>query len=129
MKIDDDTIRQLRVFSVEQHPITTDKDQSKEGVSVYSVLEHAKTIQGRAMLCSWLRCPTMSLSVIRERQDSLSFIIEENEKSDVMGKIRNCIKDIVSLGTVVPRFQQLLQSDSDWCCLHRAFCLYSVTKR
>ena len=46
------------------------------GLSLFSLLSQTNTPQGNALLRQWLLSPLQSVEKIRERQDSLAFLIE-----------------------------------------------------
>lgn len=84
MFINTDTLLSLQVMSTESHPNAqqhgpTSKSGSggsKEGLSVFGLFQHhAKTPQGRMLLRQYFLRPSMNLTVINERLDTISTLL------------------------------------------------------
>lgn len=78
MQINADALFSLQIFDTENHA-SAHSDKTKEGLSLFGILNNTKTSLGRAMLREWLLRPSLSIPVIEERHDAVAcFIRPEN---------------------------------------------------
>ncbi|KAF8957258.1 hypothetical protein BDZ97DRAFT_2079293 [Flammula alnicola] len=78
MQINADALLSLQVFENESHA-SVHSDKTKEGLSLFGILNNTKTTLGRSLLRTWLLRPSLSLSVIKSRQDAVGcFVRSEN---------------------------------------------------
>ncbi|KAF8798995.1 hypothetical protein BYT27DRAFT_7177307 [Phlegmacium glaucopus] len=78
MQINGDALLSLQVFENESHA-SVHSDKTKEGLSLFGILNGTKTTMGRSLLRTWLLRPSLSISVIRFRQDAVAcFLRSEN---------------------------------------------------
>lgn len=78
MQINADALYSLQVFHNENHA-SIHSDKTKEGLSLFGILNNTKTSLGKALLREWLLRPSMSPKVISARHDAVScFIHPEN---------------------------------------------------
>ncbi|KAF9476534.1 hypothetical protein BDN70DRAFT_863087 [Pholiota conissans] len=71
MQINADALLSLQVFENESHA-SVHSDKTKEGLSLFGILNNTKTTLGRALLRTWLLRPSLSLSTIRSRHDAVA---------------------------------------------------------
>ncbi|KAI9058149.1 hypothetical protein FKP32DRAFT_1582301 [Trametes sanguinea] len=74
MQINADALFSLQVFEDENHA-SIHSDKTKEGLSLFGILNNTKTTLGRALMREWFLRPSMSLSVIRARHDAVECFI------------------------------------------------------
>ncbi|KAJ7459929.1 DNA mismatch repair protein MutS [Mycena latifolia] len=78
MQINADALSSLQVFENESHA-SVHSDKTKEGLSLFGILNNTKTTLGRALLRTWLLRPSLSLGVIKARHDAVAcFMSSEN---------------------------------------------------
>ncbi|OCH92840.1 hypothetical protein OBBRIDRAFT_725988 [Obba rivulosa] len=78
MQIGADALFSLQIFLEENHA-SIHSDKTKEGLSLFGILDNTKTTLGRALLREWLLRPSTSLNVIQERHDAVEcFLRPEN---------------------------------------------------
>jgi DNA mismatch repair protein MSH5 len=66
----------LQVFRAEAHPSAFKEADTKEGLSLWAVLNRTKTAPGAALLRAWLRTPTRDLATLLPRQAAVSFFAQ-----------------------------------------------------
>ncbi|KLO15985.1 hypothetical protein SCHPADRAFT_238288 [Schizopora paradoxa] len=74
MQINADALSSLQVFDTESHA-SIHSDKTKEGLSLYGTLNMTQTTLGRVLLRQWLLRPSMSLSIINARHDSVECLV------------------------------------------------------
>ena len=68
----------MQVFDVESHA-SLQSSQTKEGLSLFGILNNTRTYLGRNLLYQWLLRPLASLDAIQTRHDAIScFLRGEN---------------------------------------------------
>lgn len=120
MQINADALFSLQIFENESHA-SVHSDRTKEGLSLYGILNSTKTSLGRSLMRTWLLRPSLSLPVINARLDAVAcFLRSENlVPSSVMHSHLKGIKN-------VPRMLGLLKTGkaklSDWQGLVKVSC-------
>ncbi|KAK0244297.1 muts domain V-domain-containing protein [Armillaria nabsnona] len=112
MQINADALHSLQIFENESHACAQ-SDKTKEGLSLFGILDTTKTTLGRALLRTWLLRPSLSLSVIRSRHEAVEcFMRLENVGST--SSLNGHLKGIKN----VPRMLGILKDGrgkiSDW---------------
>ncbi|KAI0822038.1 DNA mismatch repair protein MutS [Trametes gibbosa] len=74
MQINADALFSLQIFENENHA-SIHSDKTKEGLSLFGILNNTKTTLGRALMREWFLRPSMSLSVINARHDAVECFI------------------------------------------------------
>lgn len=78
MQINADALYSLQIFDNENHA-SIHSDKTKEGLSLFGILDHTKTSLGKALLREWLLRPSLSMEVITTRHDAVAcFMRPEN---------------------------------------------------
>ncbi|KAI0632052.1 DNA mismatch repair protein MutS [Trametes polyzona] len=70
MQINADALFSLQVFEDENHA-SIHSDKTKEGLSLFGILNNTKTTLGRALMREWFLHPSTSLSIINGRHDAV----------------------------------------------------------
>ncbi|OJT13826.1 MutS protein -like protein [Trametes pubescens] len=70
MQINADALFSLQIFEDENHA-SIHSDKTKEGLSLFGILNNTKTTLGRALMREWFLRPSMSLVVINARHDAV----------------------------------------------------------
>ncbi len=108
MLLDEITIRNLEIFK-------NLRDGSRNG-TLMAVLDETSTPMGSRTLAKWLQMPSMSLEVIRRRQDAIDEMIrramERNEISELLDGLGDIERIIgrASLGSASPKDLVALKS-------------------
>ncbi|TDL23286.1 hypothetical protein BD410DRAFT_176959 [Rickenella mellea] len=78
MQINAETLTSLQIFDAEGHA-SIHSDKTKEGLSLFGILDSTRTSLGRNLLRQWCLRPSLSLSVISARHNAVAcFIRPEN---------------------------------------------------
>jgi len=78
LQVDGATLDSLGMVMAEAHPAAVGGGgarRGKEGFSVYSTINHTKTLSGGRMLKHWLMFPSTDLDTIRHRQDHVEYFV------------------------------------------------------
>ncbi|KAG6814232.1 hypothetical protein H0H92_015347 [Tricholoma furcatifolium] len=102
----------LQIFENESHA-SVHSDKTKEGLSLYGILNMTNTNMGRSLLRTWLLRPSLSLDVINKRHDAVECFIRPENLSSVK-ELHTHLKGIKN----VPRMLSVLKTGkakvSDW---------------
>ncbi|KAF2077332.1 hypothetical protein CYY_001335 [Polysphondylium violaceum] len=96
LKLDLNTLYSLQIFNNETHPSYFSTDSSKEGLSLFGIIDKTKTTMGKRLLKSWFIRPPRKLSIIEQRHRLISFFIHPDNisfKSELIEYLSN-IKDL-----------------------------------
>lgn len=87
------TYESLQIFSAREHPSAYKwtKNATKEGPSIYSLLNRCNSVLGSKYLKNVLAQPTKNLSVLEYRHEVIEFCIKPCNKNVILSLI-NCIK-------------------------------------
>jgi DNA mismatch repair ATPase MutS len=76
VRVDAATLHELGIFRTEEHPASTrGVGVPREGLSVYGLLNRARTAEGRALLRRWCLLPTSDLGLLRARLASVRVMV------------------------------------------------------
>ncbi|KAG0305462.1 MutS protein msh5 [Dissophora globulifera] len=91
----------LQIFENESHPSMHSSIRGrKEGLSLFGVLNHAKTPQGKYLLKQWLLRPSLDLNIIYARHQSVEcFVRTENQPT--VGQLVNCLSHVKNIPKVL----------------------------
>lgn len=95
LMLDPTSMEALQIFSQERHPSAMGiGSNTKEGYSVFGVLDRCTSQAGKRLLCAWFQRPIVDLKVISDRFDSIDFFnCHHNEAKTVQALLR-CVKDV-----------------------------------
>ena len=82
MQINLDALFSLQIFEDENHA-SIHSDKTKEGLSLFGILNGTKTSLGRALMREWFLRPSMSLDVIRARHDAVQCFLRSDNIATV----------------------------------------------
>ncbi|KAG0248875.1 MutS protein msh5 [Mortierella polycephala] len=101
MFVNTNTLSSLQIFEDESHPsMHSSVSGSKEGFSLFSILNHAKTSQGRYLLKQWLLRPSMDLDVIHARHQTVEcFMRAENQTT--VNQLTHCLSHVKNIPKVL----------------------------
>ncbi|THH28695.1 hypothetical protein EUX98_g5476 [Antrodiella citrinella] len=126
MQINADALFSLQIFDTENHA-SAHSDKTKEGLSLFGILNNTKTSLGRAMLREWLLRPSLSIAVIEERHDAVACFMRL-ENLTIVNSMHNHLLGIKN----VPKTMEAMKSGkvkiSDWQGIMK-FAYYSVLLR
>lgn len=87
------TYESLQIFSVHEHPSAYKwtKNSTKEGPSIFNVLNRCNSVLGSKFLKNILAQPTKNIDVIKYRHEFIEFCIKPCNESVILSLV-NCIK-------------------------------------
>ncbi|KAF9095287.1 MutS protein msh5 [Mortierella sp. GBA35] len=118
MYINKNSLSSLQIFEDESHPSMHSSIRGrKEGLSLFGVLNQTKTSQGRHLLRQWLLRPSLRLTTINERHQTVEcFLRTENQPTlnqlvESLGNIKNIPKVLQALSrkATIADWQAILQ--------------------
>lgn len=112
MQINADALFSLQVFDTEGHA-SVNSDKTKEGLSLFGILNTTKTALGRSLLREWFLRPSLSLATINARHDAVTCFVRP-ENLTISNSMHSHLYGIKN----VPRIVQLMRSGKakvyDW---------------
>ena len=82
MQVNSDALYSLQIFDEESHA-SVHSDKTKEGLSLFGILNNTRTTLGKALLREWLLRPSTSIPVINARHDAVACFIHPENVSTV----------------------------------------------
>ena len=115
MQINMDALFSLQIFEDENHA-SIHSDKTKEGLSLFGILNNTKTTLGRALMRQWFLRPSMSLDVINARHDAIECLLRPENIST-----RNSLQGHLNGTKNIPRILGAIRTGkakvSDWQAL------------
>ncbi|KAG0700111.1 DNA mismatch repair protein MutS [Suillus ampliporus] len=112
MHINADALFSLQIFENENHA-SIHSDKTKEGLSLFGILDNTRTPLGRSLLRTWLMRPSLSIPVIAARHDAIECFLHPENLAPASA-LQTHLKGIKN----IPRILGLLQSGKagvgDW---------------
>ncbi|KAG2066456.1 hypothetical protein BDR04DRAFT_1081862 [Suillus decipiens] len=112
MHINADALFSLQIFENESHA-SIHSDKTKEGLSLFGILDNTRTPLGRSLLRIWLMRPSLSIPVIAARHDAIECFLHPENLAPA-STLQNHLKGIKN----IPRILGLLKAGkagvSDW---------------
>ncbi|KAG1772449.1 DNA mismatch repair protein MutS [Suillus occidentalis] len=112
MHINADALFSLQIFENESHA-SIHSDKTKEGLSLFGILNNTRTPLGRSLLRTWLMRPSLSIPVITARHDAIECFLHPENLAPASA-LQTHLKGIKN----IPRILGLLQSGKagvgDW---------------
>jgi hypothetical protein len=114
MKLDDNTLKALSIFSEEDHPnLISESGKDKEGFSLYGLFDRTRSILGRKKLRDWMRKPMCDLANIQERQKSIGVILLETNR-DLISQISKILRHVADIPRHMIRIKKVQGNFLDW---------------
>ncbi|KAJ3150451.1 MutS protein msh5 [Geranomyces michiganensis] len=103
MHINADAMWSLQIFQDAAHPNIHSK-RSKEGLSLYGILNNTKTPLGRILLKQWLMRPCMDIAMIEERHAAVGFFLRPEIRYET-DQLRACLTHIKNIPRILARMK------------------------
>ncbi|CAI7885364.1 unnamed protein product, partial [Closterium sp. NIES-53] len=97
LSVDAWTLNSLQIFQSDKHPSPMGIGKTKEGFSVFGLLNKCVTAGGRSMLRMWFLRPIVDLQVIQDRHQAISFLSSFPELLTSLHSFLQHVKDIPKL--------------------------------
>jgi DNA mismatch repair protein MSH5 len=125
--MDSNTLNSLQIFSNEDHPSYLGSGRSKEGLSLFGIMNYCKSPGGKKLLRNWFMRPPIDIQIIHERLNTISFLLEPNNVESIKD-ITNCLKYIKDIPKILSKFLNATNDVNDWKNLYQTL-LYSMKIR
>lgn len=136
LTVDSASMLALQIFQEDRHPSAMGIGQSKEGFSVYGMLNTCASSMGRRLLRLWFLRPIINLEALNQRQDAVHFFMHA---PDVIKSVRAVLRKTRDVPQVLRRLQStqgllemkdfilLLDSIANLLMLHDIFASLAYT--
>ena len=121
MSVSADTFSALHIFATERHPLLASKGSgnSKEGFSLFSLLDRTRSRAGRVQLREWMINPLIDVAAIKARQDGVElFMIPEMH--NIARNILKLMERISAVDKIIFRIQKCCAKYQDILALTKA---------
>ena len=113
MRADADTLRALSVFVQEVHPNALKKGRSKEGLSLFTLLDRTRSNSGRSRLREWLSRPFCDTMQISQRLDGVA-LMARAENLDWAAGISKHLKKLRDIPLLLTKVKKAEGHCKDW---------------
>ena len=119
MRINVGALRALHIFATEHHPILSKgQGHSKEGFSLFSLLDRTKSKMGRACLKDWMLKPLVDMEAITGRQDGIELFLR-TEFQTAVGGLLNLLQQLGAVDKILLRMQKCHTIPTDFVVLYK----------
>ncbi|KAI0061404.1 hypothetical protein BV25DRAFT_1870738 [Artomyces pyxidatus] len=112
MQINADALFSLQIFENESHA-SIHSDRTKEGLSLFGILNNTKTTLGRDLMRTWFLRPSLSLSTIIARHDAVA-CFTRTENLDAVNTLHNQLKGIKNVPKILAAMRTGKAGVADW---------------
>ncbi|CAH1736802.1 unnamed protein product [Aphis gossypii] len=114
------TYESLQIFSAHEHPsiYKWTKNSTKEGPSIFSLLNRCNSVMGSKFLKNILAQPTKNLDIIKYRHEFIEFCINPSNESVILS-LTNCIKHCRCMSSTVVKMNGGNASMYQWRLLYQ----------
>ena len=117
MIIDHVTLNNLHIFATEHHPLLAKgPGNSKEGFSLFALLDRCKSKIGRQCLREWMMKPLLDVEMISSRQDGIELFLSPDSDAAVQN-ISWYLQKVGAVDKVLLRMQKCITAPSDFLVL------------
>ncbi|XP_029639779.1 mutS protein homolog 5-like isoform X1 [Octopus sinensis] len=118
--IDNTALSALQIFRKESHPSVYKSGQScsKEGFSLFGILNRCKSQLGSKLLRRWFLSPTKNVEILQQRHSAIAYFINKCQ-SDIVRSLEGCLLHIRSISRILSRMKQAQVSIGDWQRLYK----------
>ncbi|TPX44569.1 hypothetical protein SeLEV6574_g04420 [Synchytrium endobioticum] len=122
MHLNMDAFVSLGIFSEELHPSMHSR-RSREGLSLFGIMDTTRTAPGRALLRNWFLRPALDLDVLQERHEAIAYFVRP-DMYHVSETLKSGLKQIKNMPRILQRIKSRL-SLKEWESLVK-FALSSI---
>ncbi|KXJ15947.1 MutS protein-like 5 [Exaiptasia diaphana] len=111
--VDDNTYRK------ETHPsVYKQGTSSKEGLSLFGVMNRTRSSLGSRLLRIWFMRPTRNLDVLKQRQTAIGFFMASRNQ-ELVASLQDCLKNMKNISRILSRMKTAQASVTDWQALYK----------
>ncbi|KIJ17739.1 hypothetical protein PAXINDRAFT_175534 [Paxillus involutus ATCC 200175] len=115
MHINADALFSLQVFESETHA-SIHSDKTKEGLSLFGILNTTRTALGRSLLRTWFIRPSLSLKILKARHDAVEYFLRP-ENLPAVSALQTHLKGITNIPRTLGALRSGKETISDWQAL------------
>lgn len=120
MRIGSSTLSSLHIFATEHHPLLAKgQGHSKEGFSVFSLLDRTKSKMGRQCLRDWMLKPLVDKRVIELRQDGVEMFLRSEFQAPT-GVLLTHLEKVGAIDRILLRMSKCQTAGMDFMVLVRS---------
>ena len=121
MAVSADTLASLHIFATEHHPlnVASGGGNSKEGFSLFSLLDRTQSRSGRDRLREWMLRPLIDVQAICERQNSVELFLRP-EIVDSRKTLTQLISNVAAIDRIYMRILKCCAKPQDFIAFVRS---------
>lgn len=120
MRISSSTLSALHIFSTEHHPLLAKgQGHSKEGFSLFSLLDRTKSKVGRQCLKDWMLKPLVNREAIQQRQDGVEMFLRSDFQAST-GVLLTELEKVGAIDRIMLRMSKCQTTGMDFVVLARS---------
>jgi len=119
MRINTETLQALHIFSTEHHPLLAKgHGHTKEGFSIFSLLDRTKSTMGSRMLREWMLKPLIDRERIQKRHDGIELFLRTEFQAPV-GVVLNLLEKVGAMDRILHRLIKVSTNPMDFSIMSR----------
>ncbi|XP_071733710.1 DNA mismatch repair protein MSH5-like [Rutidosis leptorrhynchoides] len=113
LKVDSAAHEALQIFQTDKHPSYMGIGRSKEGFSVFGMMNKCVTPMGKRLFRTWFLRPILDIDNLNSRLDVISFFVASEE---LLTALRNTLKSVKDVPHILKKFNSpsSVCSCGDW---------------
>eukprot|EP00548_Thalassiothrix_antarctica_P010298 CAMPEP_0194160374 /NCGR_PEP_ID=MMETSP0152-20130528/78354_1 /TAXON_ID=1049557 /ORGANISM="Thalassiothrix antarctica, Strain L6-D1" /LENGTH=863 /DNA_ID=CAMNT_0038870053 /DNA_START=334 /DNA_END=2926 /DNA_ORIENTATION=+ len=120
MRISSNALRSLHIFMTEHHPLMAKgQGHSKEGFSLFSLLDRTKSKMGRKCLREWMLKPLNDRESIQRRQDGVELLLNFEFEGST-GSLLQSLESVGAIDRILVRMSKCQTAGMDFIVLVRS---------
>ena len=122
MTVSPETLASLHIFSTEHHPLSVARGtgNSKEGFSLFSLLDRTTSHVGRVRMKEWMMKPLIDCEAIQHRQNGVQLFLQQ-EMGEAKKNITELIAEIAAVEKIFARLNKCSAKPYDFVSLLLSF--------
>ena len=121
LRLEESTLRTLRIFATDHHPLMANNrsyQKSKEGFSLFTLLDRTKSKSGRERLRQWMAQPLRNVTKIRQRHVGMELFLHP-ECHPAVSLLLERLSNVGSMDSILLRMQRCCAQPNDFLVLIR----------
>ena len=125
LRLEEPTLRALRIFATDRHPLATRggggasaNQKSKEGFSLFALLDRTKSKAGRERLRQWMAKPLRDIVKIQQRHVAIELFMHP-ECHPIASLLSDRLSAVGSMDSILLRMQRCCAQPNDFLVLGR----------